>query len=534
MSACEFVEHVACQWCGSSDARAVYSDGHTYCFACNAEEAWQPATPAATRNTPAATAQRQPQTLQRQPDKEPMKTDLLTTRKLTPETCTHYGVECLDNGDVVFPYKKAKKYRTTEKEFNWSGYSKNVGLFGQDKFPIGSSKTIIVTEGEYDAMAAFQMLAGTVACVSVENGAGGALDSFKRQYEWLDSFDKIYIAFDGDEPGIKAAKECADVIPHKTYIVQHGTFFKDANDYLLYGDASGWINTYKSAQQHKPEGIVQLADVLDSLLQDEKEGLPWVFPTLTKLTHGRREGELYGFGAGVGMGKTDIFTQSIAYDLDVLRQPVGVFYLEQPIKETALRIAGKIDGKIYHTRATKEEYTPSLISLSGKPLFLFNHFGSKEWEVIKQKMVFLAKAYDVKLFYLDHLTALVADEKDERRALDSIMADMASMAQRNKIIIHFVSHLTTPAGGESHEEGSKVRERDFTGSRAIARWSHFMFGIEGNKNAEQKEQRNKRRFRVIKDRYTGQATGESFGLTYNPQTGMLEECEYVEEEGEVL
>ena len=114
------------------------------------------------------------------------------------------------------------------------------------------------------------------------------------------------------------------------------------------------------------------------------------------------------------------------------------------------------------------------------------------------------------------------------------MADMASMAQRNKIIIHFVSHLTTPAGGESHEEGSKVRERDFTGSRAIARWSHFMFGIEGNKNAEQKEQRNKRRFRVIKDRYTGQATGESFGLTYNPQTGMLEECEYVEDEGEVL
>jgi twinkle protein len=301
---------------------------------------------------------------------------------------------------------------------------------------------------------------------------------------------------------------------------------------LLYGDVSGWLAAYKNAEQHKPEGIVQLADILDSLLADEKDGIPWVFPTLTKLTHGRREGELYGFGAGVGMGKTDIFTQSIAYDIEQ-GLPVGVFYLEQPIKETALRIAGKIDGKIYHIKATKEHYEESLNRLSGKPLFLFNHFGSKDWETIKQKIVFLAKAYDVKMFYLDHLTALVADERDERRALDSIMSDMASVAQRNKIVIHFVSHLTTPQGGDSHEEGARVRERDFTGSRAIARWSHFMFGIEGNKNADDKEQRNKRLFRVIKDRYTGQATGESFGLTYCPKSGMLQECSY-SDESEVL
>jgi twinkle protein len=521
----EFTEHVACDWCGSSDARAVYSDGHSYCFACSPEDAYQPAATGVQR-------QQQFENVQRQQSKEKKVIDLLETRKLTKETCSQYGVECLENGDVVFPYKKAKKYRTPEKEFNWSGYSKTVGLFGQDKFPIGSSKTIIVTEGEYDALAAFQMLAGTVACVSVENGANGALDSFKRQYEYLDSFDKIVIAFDGDEPGKKAAKECADVIPHKTYILHSGGFFKDANDYLLYGDVSGWLAAYKNAEQYKPEGIVQLADILDSLLADEKDGIPWVFPTLTKLTHGRREGELYGFGAGVGMGKTDIFTQSIAYDLEQ-GLPVGVFYLEQPIKETALRIAGKSDGKIYHTKTTKEHYEESLNRLSGKPLFLFNHFGSKDWETIKQKIVFLAKAYDVKMIYLDHLTALVADEKDERRALDSIMSDMASVAQRNKNCIHFVSHLTTPPGGDSHEEGARVRERDFTGSRAIARWSHFMFGIEGNKNADDKEQRNKRLFRVIKDRYTGQATGESFGLTYCPKSGMLQECSY-SDESEVL
>ena len=32
----EFVQHVPCEKCGSSDAAGIYTDGHTYCFSCNA------------------------------------------------------------------------------------------------------------------------------------------------------------------------------------------------------------------------------------------------------------------------------------------------------------------------------------------------------------------------------------------------------------------------------------------------------------------------------------------------------------------
>jgi twinkle protein len=32
----EFVAHVPCGSCGSSDANSLYTDGHTYCFACRA------------------------------------------------------------------------------------------------------------------------------------------------------------------------------------------------------------------------------------------------------------------------------------------------------------------------------------------------------------------------------------------------------------------------------------------------------------------------------------------------------------------
>ena len=148
------------------------------------------------------------------------------------------------------------------------------------------------------------------------------------------------------------------------------------------------------------------------------------------------------------------------------------------------------------------------------------------WDVIKTKIQYFAKALDIKHIYLDHLTALVASADDERRALDSIMAQMAGMAQELGIIIHFISHLTTP-DGKPHEEGGRVMEKHFTGSRAIARWSHYMFGLERNKQAEDTYERSTTTFRILKDRFTGQATGKTFPLHYNETTGRLLESAFV-------
>jgi twinkle protein len=82
-----------------------------------------------------------------------------------------------------------------------------------------------------------------------------------------------------------------------------------------------------------------------------------------------------------------------------------------------------------------------------------------------------------------------------------------------------VSHLTTPEG-KAHEEGGRVLEKQFRGSRSIAYWSHFLFGIERDKQATD----DITTFRVLKDRYTGDAAGVRFGLRYDTGTGLLAEC----------
>ena len=73
-------------------------------------------------------------------------------------------------------------------------------------------------------------------------------------------------------------------------------------------------------------------------------------------------------------------------------------------------------------------------------------------------------------------------------------------------------------------------EKHFTGSRAIARWSHYMFGLERNKQHTDPVKRQTTTFRVLKDRFTGRATGIKFGLQYDQNNGILRESHLVEDD----
>ena len=529
-----FLKHIACEACGSSDANSLYDDGHTFCFQCNtvtSEESWEDK------------ERYREESVRQQAMKAPMEITgeikSIPERGITRSTCTKYEVR-QDEHSHYYPYTDAsgavvasKVRGVADKSFTIRGSFKSAQLFGQSLFSSGG-KAVTICEGELDALAAFQMQGSLYPTVSVRNGAQAALKDCKASFEWLDSFDSIVICFDADEPGQKAAKEVAELFGGKSKIVKHSTGFKDACDYLAAGKEKEFVNLWWRAEEFKPEGIVTVSDIKERMLAPPVAGLPWCFPTLTRLTYGRRKGEIYGFGAGVGVGKTDVFTQQISYDIDVLNEKVGVIYLEQNVVETAQRVAGKIDKRLYHIPDagwTQAQYEASVDSLSNrKQLYMMEHFGAMDWATVKGIIRYFAKAYDIKMIYLDHLTALAANEQDERRALDGIMAEMASLAQSDGLIIHFVAHLTTPEG-KAHEEGGRVLEKHFTGSRAIARWAHFLFGLERNKQDPDPVKRQTTTFRVLKDRFAGSATGEKFGLHYDRNTGYLNECPLIDESG---
>ncbi len=466
-------------------------------------------------------------------------------RGLTKEACQKFGVRVGKLGEervLVMDYRDqngslvAQKVRFANrdedkrKRFTILGDPKAVGLFGQHLWAPGGRK-VVVTEGELDAVALCQSQDLKWPTVSIPNGASNARKAIAAAREWLESFGEVVLAFDADEAGRAAVAEAAAVLtPGKVRIADFGPYgLKDANDFVVAEREKDLIDAIWKARVWRPDGIVSLADIRDRVLKPIEIGRPWPWPSLTAATFGRRIGDVIGFGAGTGVGKTDLFTQTIAHDV-MHGVRCGVLALEQDVGDTGKRVAGKMVGRSFHVPDgswTPEELQEAWDALERTDLLkLYDNFGAMDWPTIKSRILYMVEVDGCEHVFLDHLTALAAGEDDERKALEGIMAEAASLA-KGRCVLHYISHLATPEG-KPHEEGGRVMIRHFKGSRAIGFWSHFMFGMERNQAAEDPVERNTTILRCLKDRHTGRATGMTFPLVYDPVRGMLDEAAVVD------
>ena len=524
------VRREPCPECGSSDNVAVYEDGHRHCFGigCGYHTAGDG---------------EQPQQRRARVSAKFIEGDFraLKGRCLTAEACRKFGVRLgkLDN-EVVLAMDHhtpagvvcAQKVRKEPKAFTIIGDIREAGLFGQHLWS-GKGRRVVVTEGELDAVALCQADGLKWPVVSLKNGAGSARKDLAAAREWLEGYDEVVLAFDADDAGLKAAADGAAALsPGKVRIADFRGFgFKDANEAVQKSetehDPSYLKNLLKAiweARPWRPDGVVSLKDIRDRALAPIVVGRPWPWPSLTAATFGRRIGDVIGFGAGTGVGKTDLFTQCIAHDVSN-GVKCGVLALEQDVGETGKRIAGKIVQKRFHVPDgswSQDELTAAWDALEATDnVKLYDNFGAMDWDTVKARMAFMVDVEGCEHLYLDHLTALAAGEEDERKSLERILAE-AAMFAKGRCVLHYVSHLATPEG-KPHEEGGRVMIRHFKGSRAIGFWSHFMFGMERNQQSDDQEERLVTTLRCLKDRHTGQATGRTFEMTYDQVTGMLHE-----------
>lgn len=457
----------------------------------------------------------------------------LVSRGISEETCRKFGYQVGSSKDgskvQIAPYYDkegelvGQKIRDAKKNFSVIGKVSN-SLFGQNVWGTGG-KRVVVTEGEIDALS-YAEVSRNWPVVSVPNGAAAAKKAIEQHLGWLETYDEVVIAFDNDEPGQKAAQECARLFtPGKCKIARLDPSYKDFNEALKEGNGKAIANAVFQASEYRPDGVVKVRDLIDEAKKPITVGLPWVFETLTKSTFGRRPGEVIMVGAGTGVGKTDFLTQQIAYDVTVLEKPCGLFFLEQKPVETLKRVAGKIAGRTFHipdSGWTQQELDETLEHIDWLDrLRFYDNFGATDWDIIASTITHLAQAEGYEIFYIDHLTAL-ADTSNERESLEEIMKQAAMLANRLQIILVMVSHLATP-DGTPHEEGGRVMIRHFKGARAIGFWSYFMFGLERDQQHEDETIRQQTTFRVLKDRYTGQATGRTFLLNYDSEHGRLYE-----------
>lgn len=198
-------------------------------------------------------------------------------------------------------------------------------------------KVIVITEGEYDAMAVFQETG--LPAVSLPNGCSNLPNDL---IPFLNTIKRIYLWTDADQPGKIAADNFSKKLGiHKTFIVNsrrndpNGP--KDANDCLIQGKD---LNKYiKEAKLLAGDNIIKFKDIRSEILQflSQYESFSGYksssFEFFNKKVQGLRNGEFTILTGETGCGKTTFLAQ---LSLDFLEIGVPTLWGSFEIKNDKL------------------------------------------------------------------------------------------------------------------------------------------------------------------------------------------------------
>ena len=515
-SVSEFLRHVPCPNCGSSDANSLYDDGHLYCFKCNTYTPSEDSSESMQQSSTRARVELRGQAVR------------LSKRGLPEQVCERFKIY-KDGEQLLFHYFDENnrligtKVKTKDKQFRYEG-SSDGRLFGQNLWPT-HGKRVVIFEGELDAASGTAALQGNWPMVSLPQGAAGAKRSIQRNLEWLQGYEQIVLFFDNDEAGQKATQEAASVLPpSKTFIAHLPPDYKDASDALQQNDFDAVRRAIYEANPYRPDGIVEAKSLYDLVTTEEDACLhAYPFEGLQQKTHGIRPSELVCITAGTGIGKSSLSRQLAAHLLSK-GERVGYLALEESNRRTALGLMSVAKGKAFHIgkhdrKDLAEAFNSSLANWN---LFLYDGWGSVDPDVIFNRIEYLATGLDCRVIFLDHLSILISGlDGDERRLIDQTLTKLRSLVERTKISLFLVSHLRRTQTDQNHEEGARVTLGQLRGSASISQLSDCVIGLERN---QQKEGDNLTTLRVLKNRYTGD-TGSCGQLRYDADTCTFNETE---------
>lgn len=528
-SEAEFIGHQSCPHCGSSDALAVYDDGHGYCFSCTTyvKEVDN------VENTATVVSYNRPAEMFGQPM-------AITERRISLDTVKKYGVTIENAPNSREPMRQHYPYydkqghfigtksRTiADKRFSTSGDMKNNVLFGQQLFK-NEGRFVTVVEGELDALAAYEMLGSKYPVVSVSKGAAGAVKDFKANLEWLEGFENVVICFDNDSAGREAAEKCAQILsPSKARIVSLGAF-KDASDYLINNKVRDFTSEWWEAKTYRMTGIVTLEEAWDNFVKRGTEEIipfPESFGMLNHMLNGGvAAGEITVLGALTSIGKTTLVNEIIHHLWKNTDKRVGCAFLEADSGEAIENLLTIHTGhnlSIEDRNNIDYDKLHTDIITDGR-ILLLDHQGAVDSDELFLKLRAMVKGSGCEVVVIDPLQVAVPGGSND--AVDDFMDRLLKLAKETSVSIIVVSHMRKPSITNPHH----VNEYDLKGSGAINQIAFNTILLSRDKMAEDEYARNSTMVQVVKCRRTGQ-TGMAGWLYYNNLTGRLERGEAPEQ-----
>lgn len=419
--------------CGvSSDSYAIDKEGNGYCFRGDCKKFFN--------NTEVRTIS----------SDDKVHFEFYPQRGISKKTLEFYNIKTKFVNDV--PYETGFFY-PNENGFKFRRHGDNVpknqryyttdglyspGLWGKDKFDPGSKESITICEGMYDAPAMFEILHGNSACVCVTSSANAKRD-ISKDFEYVNSFKKIYLCFDNDEAGRNAT---AQIVPlfdfNKVYHVKFHKH-KDPTEYLEQGNAEELREAWKNARRFAPENIINTFAEVEKALEDGNDEMvaTWPFKCLNDKLYGIFAGEVTVIKAPEGVGKTTFFGATEHHILKTTNVNIAIIHLEEKNSRSIKRLAGYelgVDAIKPDNNLTNKDVLDAYRKMVGDNedrVHIYSSWDVQDEDNFLANIRFMVVSGGVKIVCLDHITWLGTglDSDDERKKLDRLTQKLKLMAE---------------------------------------------------------------------------------------------------------
>jgi twinkle protein len=477
----------------------------------------------------------------------------LSSRGINRETCEKYRVrEKLFSGYInkelpqvtdelvyIFPYTEngnvvAQKISHSKiKTFGARG-KKSKKLWGQDKFSPDKRWSLIITEGEFDAMSCYQMFGSP--SVSLPDGASCAVKVISENMEWLSQWKEVLLCFDNDKVGRDAVEKCLPLFEPGT--VRNITLpLKDANDMLKAGRIDEFKKAVWNAEKIKPRSVVSFLDIVDQLCVQVEWGSPWPWKYMDLVTYGIRKKEVTLISADTGIGKT-FWAYNVVANWLMSSQACAHFDLERSTQESGQRSLGLLMGEPIHLPdyvGFDQERIRKKAEEIGDSMHMYDvSSGLLDLESVLSSMRYLRKAHNVTLFVIDNLLALAsyiggngAAHEFASRAIGRVKQVTNELDVHTIVLNHVIKDIS--GGDDNNWQTGRLPTIDHIyGGKATAALADNLLVAARDVQNPDPSIREILLIQPLKSKFHSKHTGKVYRNKLDKNTGRLIECSGVD------
>lgn len=407
-------------------------------------------------------------------------------------------------------------------------------LYNMNKINVDSP--LLITTGEGDCLAAIE--SGFANSVSVPLGDGNT-HWVDENWDWLEQFEEIIVAYDNDESGEKYVKaivprlgswRCKIVnLPSVIEINSKKIHVKDLNEYLVRCGKQALLEIITHAQDSPVPSVEDFSDIKEVDMADIDGiniGIKEVDKELIRFFYGS-----FNIISGTpGSGKTSLLGQIVAQALD---QDCDCWLYSKELPTWMTKnwlvhlMAGERNlneytadsgGKYYKVKPTARKQIDEYYT---NRLKIYRDDYPNDVESIKESMETSVRRYACRLLILDNLMAidLGSNENNKNEKETEFVNWLIQFSMKYKVCVFLVCHPN-----KTQDCRENIGMYNIAGSSNIINLSHRALGLrritkreKDSLNTDKPSEYAKYSvvLNMIKDRLTGKANFET-GIHYAP------------------